>query len=99
LERAASDNHGDKVWPERTPKRKAKRGWDRAESANGLGAHLDDGAGREDSAFVAPMFAQLSLRQKLAVVRRRISYVQKRGHNERNNYNYVTAADIAGALG
>jgi hypothetical protein len=45
------------------------------------------------------MFAQLSLRQKLAVVRRRISYVQKRGHNERKNYNYVTAADIAGAVG
>ena len=45
------------------------------------------------------MFAQLSLRQKLAVVRRRIAYVQKRGHNERKNYNYVTAADIAGAVG
>ena len=25
--------------------------------------------------------------------------MQKRGHNQRNNYNYVTAADIAGAVG
>jgi len=39
------------------------------------------------------------LKQKLAEVRRRISYVQKRGHNERFNYSYVTAADIAGAVG
>ncbi|MGA8691854.1 MAG: hypothetical protein WB662_18610 [Methyloceanibacter sp.] len=45
------------------------------------------------------MFAQLSLRQKLAVVRRRIAYMQKRGRNEPKNYNYVTAADIAGAVG
>jgi hypothetical protein len=40
-----------------------------------------------------------NLKQKLAEVRRRISYVQKRGHNERFNYSYVTAADIAGAVG
>ena len=44
-------------------------------------------------------FARLNLRQKLAVVRRRIAYVQKRGHNELLNYSYVTAADIAGAVG
>jgi hypothetical protein len=43
--------------------------------------------------------AQLNLRQKLAEVRRRIGYVQKRGFNERNNYSYVTAADLAGAVG
>ncbi|MGO9603981.1 MAG: ERF family protein [Candidatus Binataceae bacterium] len=42
---------------------------------------------------------RLNLRQKLAEVRRRIGYVQKRGHNERFNYSYVTAADIAGAIG
>ncbi|MGC2495933.1 ERF family protein [Candidatus Binatus sp.] len=42
---------------------------------------------------------RLSLRQKLAEVRRRIGYVQKRGHNERFNYSYVTAADIAGSVG
>jgi len=43
--------------------------------------------------------ARLNLRQKLAEVRRRIGYVQKRGHNERFNYSYVTAADIAGSVG
>jgi hypothetical protein len=42
---------------------------------------------------------QLNLRQKLAEVRRRIGYIQKRGHNERFNYSYVTAADIAGSIG
>ena len=42
---------------------------------------------------------RLNLRQKLAEVRRRIGYVQKRGRNERHNYSYVTAADIAGAVG
>src|SRR5260370_10975791 len=41
----------------------------------------------------------LNLKQKLAEVRRRICYIQKRGHNERFNYSYVTAADIAGAVG
>jgi hypothetical protein len=42
---------------------------------------------------------KLNLRQKLAEVRRRIGYIQKRGHNERFNHNYVTAADIAGSVG
>jgi len=42
---------------------------------------------------------RLNLRQKLAEVRRRIGYIQKRGFNERNNYSYVTAADLAGAVG
>jgi len=42
---------------------------------------------------------RLNLRRKLAEVRRRIGYVQKRGFNERNNYSYVTAADLAGAVG
>jgi hypothetical protein len=42
---------------------------------------------------------RLNLRQKLAEVRRRIGYIQKRGHNERFNYSYVTAADIAGSIG
>ena len=41
----------------------------------------------------------LNLRQKLSEVRRRIGYIQKRGLNERLNYRYVTAADIAGAVG
>jgi hypothetical protein len=42
---------------------------------------------------------RLNLRQKLAEVRRRIGYIQKRGFNEHNNYSYVTAADLAGAVG
>lgn len=50
-----------------------------------------------DAAPEAPV--QLNLRQKLAEVRRRIGYIQKRGHNERSNYSYVTAADIAGSVG
>jgi hypothetical protein len=49
------------------------------------------------SAPEAPV--QMNLRQKLAEVRRRIGYVQKRGHNERSNYSYVTAADIVGSVG
>jgi ERF superfamily len=42
---------------------------------------------------------QKTLRQKLGEVRRRIGYIQKRGYNERHNYNYVAAADIAGTVG
>jgi hypothetical protein len=48
---------------------------------------------------VAEDSVRLNLRQKLAEVRRRIGYIQKRGHNERFNYSYVTAADIAGSVG
>ncbi len=61
-----------------------------------------DGAEKQEQDRPAPepiKFAQLNLRQKLAVVRRRLVYVQKRGHNPRFNYSYVTAADIAGAVG
>lgn len=55
---------------------------------------------QQNSTALEPIaFAQLNLRQKLAVVRRRLVYVQKRGYNPRFNYNYVTAADIAGAVG
>ncbi|HVB82638.1 MAG TPA: ERF family protein [Candidatus Binataceae bacterium] len=46
-----------------------------------------------------PQPVALNLRQKLVEVRRRLGYVQKRGHNERFNYSYVTAADIAGSIG
>jgi hypothetical protein len=42
---------------------------------------------------------RMTLRQKLGEVRRRIGYIQKRGYNERHNYNYVAAADIAGTVG
>jgi len=41
----------------------------------------------------------MNLREKFAEVRRRLGYVQKRGHNERHNYSYVTAADLAGSVG
>jgi hypothetical protein len=98
-EEAPSDNHRGKVRQGRAPNRKAKRHSDRAESANGLGGCVDDGAAREDSGFAAPMFSQLNLREKFAEVRRRLGYVQKRGHNERHNYSYVTAADLAGSVG
>lgn len=52
-----------------------------------------------NGAVVAEGSVPLNLRQKLAEVRRRIGYIQKRGHNERFNYSYVTAADIAGSVG
>jgi ERF superfamily len=98
-EEAPSESQNGKVRKERTPSRRTKHRSARAGSANCLGAQIDGRTTRGRTAFVAPIFAQLSLRQKLAVVRRRISYVQKRGRNERKNYNYVTAADIAGAVG
>jgi len=72
---------------------------DHAKSANGLGGCVCDGAAREDLDSAAPIFAQLNLREKFAEVRRRLGYVQKRGHNERHNYSYVTAADLAGSVG
>src|SRR6202795_4100269 len=55
-------------------------------------APTPNGAGIEDS-------LRLNLRQKLAGVRRPIGYIQKPSHNERFNYSYVTAADIAGSVG
>ena len=67
-------------------------------SASQLDAALQDQeSAPEPSAPATP--APLSLRQKLALVRRRITYVQKRGRNELHDYSYVTAADIAGAVG
>jgi hypothetical protein len=46
-----------------------------------------------------PNRQELNLREKFAEVRRRLGYVQKRGHNERHNYSYVMAADLAGSVG
>jgi hypothetical protein len=40
-----------------------------------------------------------TLTQRLAEVRRRIGYIQKRGHNELFGYSYAMAADIAGGVG
>ena len=56
-------------------------------------------SGNAESGASPQVPVQLNLRQKLAEVRRRIGYVQKRGHNERSDYSYVTAADIAGPVG
>ena len=96
---SASDERRGNIRQERTANRKAKRRSARAESTNGLGGHIENGAPGEDPGFAAPMFAQLNLCEKFAEVRRRLGYVQKRGHNERHNYSYVTAADLAGSVG
>jgi hypothetical protein len=71
----------------------------REESADGIteeGNGSEEGSDRDTGSL---NFARFNLRQKLALVRRRLAYVQKRGYNQRSNYNYVTAADIAGAVG
>ena len=73
-------------------------------SANPEARPAETPAAVETSARILDLAApeapvQLNLRQKLAEVRRRIGYIQKRGHNERFNYSYVTAADIAGSVG
>ena len=94
-----NSNHRGKARKEKAPRKNGKRLLVPAGSSNGSGVHIDYGTATEATGFAASMFAQLSLRQKLAVVRRRLAYVQKRGYNERKNYNYVTAADIAGAVG
>ena len=70
----------------------------RGESVNDTAAELAS----LSAAMPTPPFVStegFNLKQKLAEVRRRICYIQKRGHNERFNYSYVTAADIAGAVG
>ena len=51
------------------------------------------------SPLLEPRADQMTLRHKLGEVRRRIGYIQKRGYNDRYNYNYVAAADIAGTIG
>jgi hypothetical protein len=42
---------------------------------------------------------ELNLREKFVEVRRRLGYIQKRGHNELRNYSYILAADLAGSVG
>jgi len=64
--------------------------------SNGTPAAIAKGTSPAPELFEA---VQMTLRQKLGEVRRRIGYIQKRGYNERNDYNYVAAADIAGAVG
>jgi hypothetical protein len=98
---AASENQRGKGGKESRPKTKRKVRLLGRRSLDGAGAHTDAGA-QPERGILDPgpvSFQHLNLRQKLAMVRRRISYVQQRGHNPRFNYNYVTAADIAGAVG
>jgi hypothetical protein len=98
---APSQNHRDKGSKEAGAKAKRKLRALRRRSSETAVAQTDANA-QPELANLAPetvTFAQLNLRQKLAVVRRRLVYVQKRGYNPRFNYNYVTAADIAGAVG
>jgi hypothetical protein len=42
---------------------------------------------------------QLSLKEKLVEIRRRIGQIEKRGINQSGNYRYVRAADLAGPIG
>jgi hypothetical protein len=68
-------------------------------STSQLDAALQDQESAVHEPSVGAPPTPLSLRHKLALVRRRITYVQKRGRNELHDYSYVTAADIAGAVG
>jgi ERF superfamily len=76
----------------------------RGGNGNGLpGRRRRRGGERHGAIANGPFLEQnpqeLNLREKFAEVRRRLGYIQKRGHNERHNYNYVTAADLAGSVG
>jgi len=99
-EEAANQNHrhsGRHRGPNVQRKAQAARG----RPSESSGARSAGNGSQEEEANLAESvtFVRLNLRQKLAVVRRRIAYVQKRGHNELLNYSYVTAADITGAVG
>ncbi len=99
--------------PTEAPTAGRKRGRRRANvaKANGCGTDADPKGSVHPSGTPAPIAngtsrvlefcaaEQMTLRQKLGEVRRRIGYIQKRGYNERHNYNYVAAADIAGIVG
>jgi hypothetical protein len=68
-----------------------------AASVNGKKRCKGDEKARPVDLFPVPM--ELNLREKFAEVRRRLGYIRKRGHNERHNYSYVMAADLAGSVG
>jgi hypothetical protein len=97
LRRSAGENHNEK--PSKIKKRKSALTLSEAPKKGP--APFNPGVkGASSSDVQAPdNCASLNLRQKLALVRRRLGYVQKRGHNDLHNYNYVTAADLAGAVG
>ena len=76
----------------------------RGGNGNGLPGRRRRKGGEKPAAIANAPFSErnsqeLNLREKFAEVRRRLGYVQKRGHNERHNYSYVTAADLAGSVG
>ena len=77
----------------------------RGGNGNGLPGRRRRKGGERPAAIANDPFSEqpdrqeLNLREKFAEVRRRLGYVQKRGHNERHNYSYVTAADLAGSVG
>jgi len=77
----------------------------RGGNGNGLRGRRRRKGGEKPAAIANDPFSEqpdrqeLNLREKFAEVRRRLGYVQKRGHNERHNYSYVTAADLAGSVG
>ena len=76
----------------------------RGGNGNGLPGRRRRKGGERQAAIANDPFLEsnpqeLNLREKFAEVRRRLGYVQKRGHNERHNYSYVAAADLAGSVG
>jgi len=63
------------------------------------GRHRRKGEEKEAPVDPFPEPPEMNLREKFAEVRRRLGYIRKRGHNERHNYSYVMAADLAGSVG
>jgi hypothetical protein len=63
------------------------------------GRHRHKGEEKAGAIDPFPEPPELNLREKFAEVRRRLGYIRKRGHNERHNYSYVMAADLAGSVG
>jgi len=91
---APADHHGDEN--HRNGRENGRKRRSRGSSANTARTR----GGRERKAIAeAAEPEQLNLREKFAEVRRRLGYVQKRGHNERHKYSYVMAADVAGSVG
>jgi hypothetical protein len=100
LTHATGENHSDE--PTNGRKRKKRKSAPTLAEAPASGtAPVSAEMEREFTRHIqdSDSFAALNLRQKLALVRRRIGYIQKRGHNELHNYKYVSAADLAGAVG
>ena len=77
-------------------------GDNRNSPAENSSAEVAENLNAEGEFFVSgntPAAGQLSLKEKLVAIRRRIGQVEKRGINEAGNYRYVRAADLAGPIG